>query len=151
VDSDSDGFATDRTPDQITLVEPRADITGWPGEIAVGTPAVVTMSLTNTTPLAYSILRPALVLNRTGNDQVLVERLDGGQWTPVPGPSSSYAWWYAEDYPSLQPGESFTATLRLTFTDEAAAGEQGTLYHIGYTIFGNPIAVDSEAYTVTAG
>ena len=151
LDSDGAVFATDRRPDRIALVEPRADVTGWPGEIEVGTPTVVTLSLTNTTSLAYSILNPGLALYRAGNDQVLVERLDGDQWTPVPGPSNNYYWWYAADYPILQPGESYTATLRITFTDKAAAGVQGTLYHIGYTYFGYPIAVDGEAYTVTAG
>jgi hypothetical protein len=144
-------FATDPEPDQIALVEPRADLTGWPGEIVVGKPTVITVSLTNTTPLPYLILNPGLWLNRLGNDKVLVERLDGDQWTPVYGPSNSYYWWYADRYPSLQPGDSYTAKLRITFTDEAAVGEQGTLYHVGYTYFGSPIAVASEAYTVTAG
>jgi hypothetical protein len=151
LDDDGAVFATDRRPDRIALVEPRSDVTGWPGEIEVGKPSTVTVSLTNTTPLAYSILRPGLALYRAGNDQVLVERLDGDQWTPVSGPSNDYYWWYADDYPSLQPGESYTATLRITFTDEAAAGEQGTLYAIGYTYFGYPIAVDGAAYTVVAG
>ncbi|MEU8234656.1 hypothetical protein AB0C12_34130 [Actinoplanes sp. NPDC048967] len=150
LDGDGVVFAADRRADRIALVEPRADITGWSGRLQVGTPTVVTMSLTNTTPLAYSILRPGLLLNRAGNDQVLVERLDGDQWTPVSGPSNSYYWWYSDGNPSLQPGESYTATLRITFTDEAAAGEQGTLYNVGYTYFGYPIAVDGEAYTVTA-
>jgi len=151
LDTGGAAFATDRKPDRIALVEPRADVTGWPGEIVVGTPTVVKMSLTNTTPLAYSILRPGLMLNRAGNDLVTVERLDGDQWTPVPGPSNGYFWWYADGNPSLQPGESYTATLRITFLDETAAGEQGTLYNIGYTYFGYPFAVDGEAYTVSAG
>jgi hypothetical protein len=151
LDADGAVFATDRRPDRIALVEPRADVTGWSGEIEVGTPTVVAVSLTNTTPLAYSILRPGLALYRAGNDQVVVERLDGEQWIPVSGPSNSYYWWYADGNPSLQPGESYTATLRITFTDEAAAGEQGTLYNIGYTYFGYPIAVDGEAYSVVAG
>jgi hypothetical protein len=150
LDGDGAVFAADRKPDRIALVEPRADMTGWPGEIEIGQPAVVTVSLTNTTPLPYSILMPGLALYRAGNDRVIVERLDGDQWTPVSGPSNDYYWWYAQEYPSLQPGESYTATLRVTFTDEAAAGEQGTLYNIGYTYFGYPIAVDGEAYTVAA-
>ncbi|MCA2217424.1 hypothetical protein [Jidongwangia harbinensis] len=143
-------FATDPAPDTVALVEPRAELTGWPERLAVGTPAVVTVTLTNTTPLAYSILRPGLAMYRAGNDQVVVERLDGDEWTPVSGPSSSYNWWYADGYPSLQPGETYSAKLRVTFTDDAAAGEQGHLYHIGYTYFGYPIAVAGHPYTLEA-
>lgn len=150
LDSDGAVFATDPEPDPIDLVEPRAGLTGFPGEIEVGTPAVFTVSLTNTTPLVYAIQNPGVALYRAGNEQVVVERLDGDQWTPVSGPSRNYFWWYADGYPSLQPGESYSATLRITFTDEAAAGQQGTLYHLGYTYFGYPTSVAGVPYTVTA-
>ncbi|GIG85418.1 hypothetical protein [Plantactinospora endophytica] len=143
-------FAADPEPDRMTMVEPRAELTGWPAQLPVGTPAVVTMTLTNTTPLPYLLLRPALAMYRSGNDQVTVERLDGGQWTPVSGPSSSYYWWYADGYPSLQPGQTYTATLRVTFTDESAAGEQSTVHHLGYTYFGVPVTVASQPYTIVA-
>ena len=150
VDGSGVAFAADNEPDRVALVEPRAELTGWPQQLPVGTPAVVTATFTNTTPLAYSILRPALVLNRAGNAEVTVERRDGDEWTPVSGPSSSYFWWYADGYPSLQPGESYTATLRVTFNDDAAAGEQGFAYLTGYTYFGYPFAVDIHPYTITA-
>jgi hypothetical protein len=141
-------FATDQEPDRVALVEPRIEMTGWPARPEVGTPAVVTVSVRNTTPLAYLLLRPALAIYRSMSDQVLVERLDGDQWTPVSGQTSSYYWFYADGYPSLQPGESYTATLRITFTDDAVAGQQADLYHTLYTYFGQPIATDIHPYTV---
>jgi hypothetical protein len=148
LDSSGTVFATDPEPDRVALVEPRTELTGWPERPVIGTPAVVTVSITNTTPLEYLILRPTLAMYRAGNDQVVIERRDGDEWTRVEGPTNNYNWWYADSYPSLQPGETYTATLRVTFTDEAAAGEQGFVYHIGYTFFGFPIAVDGHAYTL---
>ena len=150
IDDNGGTFATDPEPDRMTMVEPRAQLTGWPERLAVGAPAVVTMTLTNTTPFPYAILRPALAMYRSGNDQVVVERLDGQQWTRVAGPSSDYYWWYADGYPSLQPGETYTATLRVTFTDDSTAGEQGFVYHIGYMYSGFPIAVEGHPYTLAA-
>ncbi|WP_159104515.1 hypothetical protein [Plantactinospora sp. BB1] len=143
-------FATDPEPDRTTMVEPRAELSGWPDRLPVGTPAVVTVTLTNTTPLPYALLRPGLALYRSGNEQVTVERLDGARWTQVSGPSSGYYWWYADGYPSLQPGQTYTATLRVTFTDDSAAGEQGFVYHLGYTYFGTPITVAGQPYTIAA-
>lgn len=143
-------FAADPGPDRMTMVEPRAELSGWPAQLPVGTPAVVTMTLSNTTPLPYLILMPALAMYRSGNDQVTVERLDGQQWTPIAGPSNIYYWWYADGYPSLQPGDTYTATLRITFTDDSAVGEQGFVYHTGYTYFGAPIAADLHPYTIVA-
>ncbi|MEV4759352.1 hypothetical protein AB0J86_30250 [Micromonospora sp. NPDC049559] len=144
-------FATDPEPDRMTMVEPRAELAGWPERLPVGTPAVVTATLTNTTPLPYPLLRPALAMFRASDaSEVVVERLDGAQWTRVAGPSNGYYWFYAVGYPSLQPGDAYTATLRITFTDDAAVGEQGFVYQIGYNYFGTAsVAADLHPYTIT--
>ena len=150
VESD-DVWATDNAPDRVQLVEPRTELTGWPEHLQVGTPAVFSATLTNTTPLDYLILAPALELNRTSsdNEKVLIERLDGETWTKVSGPSNNYYWFYSYGYPSLKPGDTYTATLRITFTDAAAAGEQGYIYSLGVTAIGRTIAGSVYPYTIS--
>lgn len=144
-------FAADGTPDRVALVEPHAEVSGWPGTVRVGVPTVFTATVTNTTPLRYALLRPAVVMYRAGGDQVLLERLDGDTWTPVAGSSSNRVWYYTgDDYPSLEPGASTSTTLRITFTDPATAGEQSYLYLMPYTVVGKPVAAEPVAFTIAA-
>ncbi|MDR7275119.1 hypothetical protein [Catenuloplanes atrovinosus] len=150
LDAQGGVLAADPAPDRVTLFEPRAELIGLPAQVRVGTPFEVTVRTTNTTPLAYNLLLETIYLGRTGdsNRLVTVERRDGARWTTVPGPTDNYFWYVAGNYPSLQPGGVFEARLRMTFTDDAAAGEEPWLYHNVYTIFGTPIATDSRPFTI---
>jgi hypothetical protein len=149
LDDRSEPFATDPEPDRITMVEPRTDLRGWPAKFRVGEPTEVTASITNTTPLTYGLTTPSLSLYRRGNEQVTVEVRDGAQWRPVQL-FNRYHWLYAANYPTLKPGEVYTATLRVTFQDDAAVGEEGYVYHMVSTAYDQPITAVILPFTLTA-
>lgn len=146
VDDTSQTFAVDPRPDQITMVEPRAELSGLPARLRVGEPAVVTARFVNSTPLTYALVLPALSLYRLGNENVTVEWWNNGAWQPI-GLSNKYHWLYHQ-YATAAPGETSSDLLRITFRANLATDEQCNLYHMISSAFGTPITAEIHPFTV---
>jgi hypothetical protein len=131
-------------PTAVTIVEPLAQLTDWPAEVKVNEPVTATATYTNTTAERLVITAPCFVMYRR-SDNVTVEVRDTDTWRTL-RKASSYAWCW--DYLTLEPGQSRSYPLRVTFPAGESSPESTTAWAQWLTLQGDPMAIDMRGFTI---